>query len=416
MASEAGPARERRADGALRQRAAAVIPGGMYGHLDANRMPDAYPQFFARGKGGRVWDVDGNEYIDLMCSWGPVVLGHQHPVVDEAVLRQLRDGDCLQGPSPSMVELAELMVERVAHADWAMFCKNGTDATTLAVTIARAATGRRKLLIARGAYHGAAPWCTPVLAGVTPEDRSNTLTFEWNDLPSVEAAVTNAAGDVAAIMVCPFRHDLRHDQELADPEFARGLRRICDRIGAALILDDVRCGLRLDTRGSWEPLGVRPDLSAWSKAIANGHAIAAVLGADALRDAASSVFATGSFWFSAVPMAAAIATINEMQRSDGIATMVRAGTRLRQGLAEQALAHGVGVALTGPVQMPYLSFANDADLATIRRWVAECVSRGLYLHPIHNWFLSAAHTDADIDRALEITDLAFAAVSHPVAV
>ena len=414
--SEPGVLRGRRVDTSLRARAASVIPGGMYGHLDAKRLPDGYPQFFERGRGARVWDVDGNEYIDLMCSWGPVVLGHAHPVIEEAVMRQLRDGDTLQGPSARMVELAELMVERVAHADWAMFCKNGTDATTLAVTIARAATGRRKLLVARGAYHGAAPWSTPVPAGVTPEDRANTLLFEWNDLPSVEAAVAQAAGDVAAIMACPFRHDLRRDQEPADPAFAHGLRRICDRIGAALILDDVRCGLRIDDRGSWEPLGVRPDLSAWSKAIGNGHPIAAVLGADPLREAASSVFATGSFWFSAVPMAAAIATITEMRRADGIAAMVRTGTRLRAGLAQQATAHGLQVTLSGPVQMPYLSFADDADFGTINRWAAECVSRGVYLHPVHNWFMSAALTDADIDRALEATDLAFAAIRQAVAV
>ena len=147
-------------DSALRQRAARVVPGGMWGHLHAARLPEGYPQFFARGEGCRLWDVDGNEYVDLMCSWGPIVLGHRHPRVEEAVRRQASDGSCMNGPGAVMVELAEKLVATIAHADWVMFQKNGGDATTTAVTIARAETGRRKILVARGSYHGSMPWCS----------------------------------------------------------------------------------------------------------------------------------------------------------------------------------------------------------------------------------------------------------------
>src|SRR5580704_15040253 len=161
---------ESTADRQLRERARAVIPGGMYGHQAA---PGAgYPQFMRGGRGARVWDVDGREYVDLMCSYGPVVLGHQHPKVEAAAQAQRREADCQNAPSPRMVELAEALTGTVAHADWAMFAKNGTDATTLALMIARAATGRRKILAARGSYHGAAPWCTPRPGGVTAEDRA----------------------------------------------------------------------------------------------------------------------------------------------------------------------------------------------------------------------------------------------------
>ena len=139
-------------DAALRQRAAVVIPGGMYGHQSVTKLPvpEGYPQFMSRGQGAHVWDVDGNEYIDLMCSYGPVVLGHQHPKVEAAVRAQEAKGDCQNGPSARLVELAEALVGRVRHADWAMFAKNGCDATTLALMIARAATGRRKILVASG--------------------------------------------------------------------------------------------------------------------------------------------------------------------------------------------------------------------------------------------------------------------------
>jgi glutamate-1-semialdehyde 2,1-aminomutase len=400
-------------DQALRDRARRVIPGGMYGHQNAAALPSEFPQFMERGRGSRVWDVDGREYLDLVCSFGPIVLGHAHPRVEAAVAAQRALGDCQNGPSPRMVELAERLVALTPHADWAMFAKNGTDATTLALSIARAATGRAKVLVARGAYHGSAPWCTPRPAGVTPEDRAHLLTFTYNDLASVEAAADRAGSDLAAVLVSAFRHDARHDQELVDPAFARGVRALCTRRGAALILDDVRAGFRLHLGGSWVPLGVRPDLAAYSKALANGYALAAVAGSDALRDAATRVFATGSFWFAAVPMAAALATLQTLDEEGGIAAMEGAGAQLRDGLDRQAGTHGLRVRQTGPVQLPFLTFAADVAAGTFDRanvFTGEAARRGVYLHPWHNWFLSAAHTAEDIRWALERTDEAFAAV------
>ena len=400
-------------DAMLRERARRVIPGGMYGHQSAVTWPAPFPQFLESGRGCRIWDVEGREYVDFVCSFGPIVLGHAHPAVEAAVERQRRLADCQNGPSPRMVELAERLVDLVPHADWAMFAKNGTDATTLALSIARAATGRRKVLVARGAYHGSAPWCTPRPAGTTPEDRVHLVPFVYNDLASVEAAADQAGGDLAAVLVSAFRHDARFDQEECAPAFARGVRTLCDRRGAVLILDDVRAGFRLHLGGSWEPLGVRPDLSAYSKAIANGYPLAAVVGRDAVREAAQQVFVTGSFWFAAVPMAAALATIEALEAERGIERMVRAGTLLRDGLARQARAHGLRITQSGPVQLPFLTFAGDVAAGTFDRanvFTGEAARRGVWLHPWHNWFLSAAHADADVELALERTDAAFAAV------
>jgi glutamate-1-semialdehyde 2,1-aminomutase len=348
-----------------------------------------------------------------MCSFGPIVLGHAHPRVEEAVERQRALADCQNGPSARMVELAELLVAMTPHAGWAMFAKNGTDATTLCLTIARAATGRAKVLVARGAYHGAAPWCTPRPAGVTPEDRAHLIPFVYNDLASVERAAAATGPDLAAVLVSPFRHDARFDQELVDPAFARGVRALCDRRGAALVLDEVRAGFRLHLAGSWEPLGVRPDLAAYSKAIANGYALAAVTGSDGLRAAATRVFATGSFWFAAVAMAAALATLGALEDERAIPAMERAGGLLRDGLARQARAHGLRITQTGPVQIPFLTFPGDVAAGTFDRanvFTGEAARRGVYLHPWHNWFLSAAHTEDDVRLALERTDDAFAAV------
>jgi glutamate-1-semialdehyde 2,1-aminomutase len=216
--------------------------------------------------------------------------------------------------------------------------------------------------------------------------------------------------DLAAILVSPFKHDAGYDQELVDPEFARGLRALCDAAGAALILDDVRAGFRLHLGSSWEPVGVQPDLSAWSKAIANGHPLAAVLGNDALRDGARQVFVTGSFWFSAVPMAAAVATITALGEERAIETMERAGTELREGILAQARSWDLPVNYTGPAAMPYLTFAGDEGHQLSDVFAAEALRGGAYLHPRHNWFISAAITGDDLALVLEATDQAFAAV------
>jgi glutamate-1-semialdehyde 2,1-aminomutase len=390
-------------DERLRQRAQAVIPGGIYGHMSATALPPEYPQFFQRSEGSHVWDVDGNEYVDLMCSFGPIILGHKHPKVEAAAAAQRADGDTQAGPAAAMVEAAELLVDRVAHADWAMFGKNGTDATTTCLTIARAATGRTKVLAAAGAYHGSAPWCTPRMDGVTPEDRSNLAYYTFNDIASVRRALEEAGEEPAAIIVSPFKHDAGTDEELVDPQFARDLRALCDRTGAALVLDEVRAGFRLNDGGSWEPLGVAPDLSSWSKAVANGYPIAAVLGSAPFSDAASRIFVTGSFWFQAVPMAAAVATITAIREEGALEAMRRTGTMLQQGIERQAAEAGVRISMTGPPVMPNLLFPGDADLAKGNAFCGAAAANGLIVHPRHNWFLSAAHTDHDIERALDAT-------------
>jgi glutamate-1-semialdehyde 2,1-aminomutase len=396
------------ADSDLRQRAARVIPGGMYGHLNAKILPPGYPQFYARADGCRLWDVDGREYLDFMCSWGPIIVGHQHPAVEEAARRQAALGDCMNGPSARLVELSERLVGLLPHADWAVFQKNGTDATTTAVTVARAGTRKRKIVLAKGAYHGAVPWCSPSLAGVTAEDRAHLIYFRYNDVESLEAAVREAGDDLAAILVSAFRHDMGQPQELPTVAFARAARNLCDSKGAALIVDEVRAGLRLSMQGSWEALGVRPDLAAWSKAIANGYALAAVTGSDAWRQAAQEIYVTGSFWMGGVAMAAALATLDVLESSDAVRHFEEVGQRLRDGLARQAARHGLAIRQTGPVQLPSVLFEDDADYAKSSFFCAEAIKQGVYLHPRHNMFLSLAHSVQDIDLALQVTDHACA--------
>lgn len=411
-------------DAALRARALKVIPNGMYGHESVRMLPDSFPQFFSKAEGAYIWDADGNRYLDYMCAYGPSLLGYRDERVDAAAQAQATLGDTLTGPSPLLVELAETLVAMVDHADWAMVCKNGTDATTMAMSSARAQTGKRIVLVAKGAYHGAAPWCTPVPAGTVAEDRAHVRTYAYNDVASLEAAVADAGDDLAAVFASPFRHDAFIDQEAPEPAYARRARDLCDETGAMLIVDEVRAGFRLARGSSWSELGVQPDLSAWGKCFANGHPISALLGSDSCREGAGSIYATGSFWMSAVPMAAAIETLRIIRESDYLEHMVCLGDRLRSGLDVAATKHGFALRQTGPVQMPQIMFADDPDFRVGYGWAEEMLARGVYMHPWHNMFLCAAMTDADIDLTLVAADDAFAALAarrgdlapHPVLV
>jgi glutamate-1-semialdehyde 2,1-aminomutase len=402
-------------DRAWRERARRVIPNGMYGHESTRLLPASFPQWFSRADGTHIWDVDGNRYLDLMCAYGPNLLGYHHPEIDAAAARQAVLGDAMTGPASVMVELAEAMVSMVSHADWAMFCKNGTDATTMAMTIARARTGRRRVLVAEHSYHGSAPWCTPVPAGVVAEEKAFITTYAYNDVGSLEAAVDAAGDDLAAVFATPFKHDSFTDQVLPDPAYAKRARELCDRTGASLVVDDVRAGLRLTRDCSWELLGVRPDLSAWGKSLANGLPISAVLGSDDHRSAAGAIYATGSFWFAAVPMAAAIETLRIVRESDYLERTVRLGERLRLGLGAAAATHGFALRQTGPVQMPQVLFEEDPDMRIGFAWAEAMLERGVYVHPWHNMFLCGALTDADVDDALAAADDAFAHVRRAFA-
>lgn len=397
-------------DRELRERAAAVIPGGMYGHQSVGLLPDNYPQFFAKADGARLWDVDGREFIDFMCAYGPNLFGYGHPEINAAFVRQMEAGDTLTGPTGLMVELAEAFTGMVTHADWAMFCKNGTDATSIAMVTARAHTRRKTIVMAKGAYHGAAPWCTPRPAGTTPEDKAHQKFCVYNDVESLEAAVAAAGDDLAAIFAAPFKHDTFVDQAAPDPAYARRARELCDEKGALLVVDDVRAGLRVARDCSWSVVGVQPDLSTWGKCFANGHPISAVLGADKARAAAASIFVTGSFWFQAAPMAAAIETLKLVRGTDYLERLNALGTRLRDGLAQRAAAAGFGFRQTGPVTMPLFLFDDDRDLRKGYFWSSAMLQRGVYVHPWHNMFLCAAMTDADIDFTLDAAEASFAAL------
>lgn len=394
-------------DQELKLRAGKVIPGGMYGHQSAALLPPQAPQFFVRAKGAYLWDADGQRYTDFMCGYGPNLFGYCHPDIDAAYARQMAEIDVATGPTPRIVELAEAFVETVTHADWAIFCKNGTDTTSMALLTARAYRDRKKVLLASGAYHGAAPWCTPVPAGTVADDRAHFIYYQYNDVQSLENAVAEAGDDLAAIFASPFKHDVLVDQQLPNPAYARRARELCDEKDALLLVDDVRAGFRIERDCSWNHLGVQPDLSGWGKAIANGHPISCLLGNERAKQAASRIYVTGSFWFAGAAMAASLETLRLIRTTDYLERTVAMGNRLREGLSSIAATRDLHLSQTGPVQMPLIMIVNDegnCDFAKSSTFAGGMIAGGVYFHPFHNMFIGAAMTDADIDHALEVAD------------
>jgi glutamate-1-semialdehyde 2,1-aminomutase len=399
------------------ERAERVIPGGVYG----TRSPrfatfGDFPVFIRSAQGCRITDVDGNEYVDLMCAFGPIILGYNHPTVEQAVSDQEERGNTFTFAADRTLELAETLIARFPFADWAMFGKNGSDVTTLATRIARANTRRMKILVAAGAYHGFDPWTVPGGFGVPPAHRSELDQFVWNDVSSVHACFDRNKGDIAAVMICPIKHDAMHDIEFPSQEFLVAIQeRIADE-RALLIIDDIRCVFRLHSSGaSHMNLGLTPDLVCFGKAIGNGHPISVLVGREELRQTAGSAYFSATHFFAAAPMAAALATMAAYDAEGAHEQIQSAGHMLREGMTTAAKRAGVGIRYTGPPAMPNLLFEDDPGFQRIRRFAGLAARRGVILHPSHNGFVSAAHAPADIAQAVAVAEECFAIMAHEMA-
>ncbi|MEN6296501.1 MAG: aminotransferase class III-fold pyridoxal phosphate-dependent enzyme, partial [Rectinema sp.] len=362
----------------------------------------------SHARGSRIYDVDGNEFIDYLCGYGSQIVGYGNSAVDGPALEQARKGDLLNQPHPAMVELAERLVGLVDGMDWAVFVKNGTDATTLATSIARADTGKQVIIAAEGAYHGAANWCsTNVFPVFMQAEQRDVRFFPYNDIQALEALFAANRGNIACIILTPYHHPTYKPQQLPTPEFLTAVERLCRAESAYFIMDDIRANFRLDVHGSHTFFGAHPDLITMGKALANGYPISVLLGTDGLRKTASSFFITGTYWMSAVPMIAAMATLDEMERMGGTAQLARHGRMLKDGLESLGREAGFRARVSGPHAIPYLTFDEDPDLYLNQRFCAAMADRGVFMHPHHNWFISLAHTEEDIARTLEAARSAF---------
>lgn len=394
------------------QRAAKVIPSGLYGHqgpAEGCYIPvSAFPLFSKEAKGSYFWDLDGNRFIDYMCGYGPNVLGYCDPDVDKAAIAQSKIENCVTIPSTKIIDFAECLVDTVACADWAFFAKNGGDTTTCAIMTARAATHRKKIIFVNGFYHGVAPWCQKIdYPGVLPEDVANNLYIDWNDIGQLEKVIAENEGEIAAFISTPYLHGNFADNVLPADGYWQKVRELCTKNGIVLIIDDVRAGFRLDLAGSDHFYGFEADLICFCKALANGWNVSALCGKEWLKSAASSLSYTGSYWMSAVPFAAGIACIEKLKKLDAPKLFREKGLALTNGLKAAADNNGFHLSVTGEPALFYLLLKDDDSLMLHQEWVAECVKRGIFITNHHNHFINAALSDEDIKFTIDVAEEAF---------
>ena len=390
------------------ERAAQVIPGGVYGHTSpAASLPLYFPYYIEKAEGCYLWDVDGNRYLDFVCAYGPIVLGHNHPEVEAAAEAERKKGGLYSHPSTVMVELAELLVKRIDFGAWSVFGKNGSDMTTWAMQVARQHTARKKVLVMRGAYHGVDAWTNPSPGGIIEEDRLHIHDFGWNDTDSFLDQVKRYSGQIAAVMVTPFHHPAFGPNVLPDSTFVETINQVCQKEGIVLILDDIRAGFRLNCEGSHMLFGWKPDMACYCKALGNGYPISATVGKEELKQSAGKVFLTGSYWNDAVSLAAAKRCMEVLEREQIPEKLAILGRRLISGLEAAAITHGIKLLGNEPYQTPTITFEDDRDLRKLQHFSELCSEHGVLFHPHHNWFISAAHTEEAIDEAIEVARKTF---------
>jgi glutamate-1-semialdehyde 2,1-aminomutase len=417
----------------LFNRAKRVLPGGVNSPVRAFRAVGGTPFFVAHGHGSSLADVDGEEYLDYVCSWGALILGHAHPVVLDAVRAAAGRGWTYGAPCEAEVDLAEEVRQRMPSLEMMRFVNSGTEATMAAVRLARAATGRDIIVKFEGCYHGhadsflvkagsgVATLGLPDSPGVPAALAGLTLTAPFNDARSVADLFREHADRIAAVIVEPYVGNAGFIPPESD--FHPALRSLCDRHGALLIFDEVMTGFRVAAGGAQERLGVKPDLTTLGKIVGGGLPVGVYGGrADLMKRVAPEgpVYQAGTLSGNPVAMAAGLATLRETSKPGFYETLNRRTDRLVSGLQHAARRNGVAVTTGHAGSMwglyftpgPVRSYADarQSDTALFARWHKAALARGVFLAPsaFEAGFVSAAHSDADIDFTIEQLDAALA--------
>jgi glutamate-1-semialdehyde 2,1-aminomutase len=416
----------------LYRRAVGLLPGGVNSPVRAMRQIGREPVFIERGEGCELVDVDGNRYVDWVCSWGPLIAGHAHPDVLAAVADAAARGTTFGAATAGEVELAEEVAARVESVEMVRMTSSGTEATMSAIRLARAATGRERVLKFAGAYHGhvdgllaeagsgLATQGIPASPGVPEAATAATRIAPWNDLEAVEAAVT--AEPFAAILLEPYPANM--GLVAPAPDFLEALRRLADENGALLVFDEVISGFRVARGGAQELEGILPDLTIMGKVIGGGLPAAAYGGPAELMDLiapAGEVYQAGTLAGNPLAVAAGLATLRLLDEG-AYARLAAVTAELADALEAAAEGRTAVQVVTAPGLLtvffsdtPVTGYAGAAacDLDAYGAWCRALLARGIYAPPsqFEAWFPSLAHTSLDIERTAVAAAAAFAEVA-----
>lgn len=416
----------------LFDRARAVIPGGVNSPVRAFKAVGGTPRFIQKAHGAYMWDAAGQRYIDYIGSWGPMILGHGHPAVIEAVQRAVGEGLSFGAPTEREIELAEAILALMPSMEMVRLVSSGTEAAMSALRLARGATGRKTIIKFEGCYHGhadallvkagsgLATFGNPTSAGVPPEVVQHTLVLRYNDLTELEAAFAEHGKDIACLMIEAIAGNMNFVR--ATPEFAKRCRELCTQHGALLVFDEVMTGFRVGLQGAQGVLGIRPDLTVLGKVIGGGMPLAAFGGPRAIMEQLAPqgpVYQAGTLSGNPVATACGLATLREIAKP-GFYEALAAKTRgLVDGLTSAAKAEGIafssdceggmfGFFLLDALPQDYTSVMKS-DGARFNTLFHGLLNRGVYIAPAlyEAGFVSAAHSQDDISQTIEAAAAVF---------
>ncbi|MDA8131880.1 MAG: aminotransferase class III-fold pyridoxal phosphate-dependent enzyme [Elusimicrobia bacterium] len=402
----------------LYKEAQELIPGGMMGiRRPYNFVPGEYPIFFESAKGGKVTDVDSNEYLDMLCAYGPIIIGHREKEIDRAVIDQIKNkGFCMSIVQEIQNKLAKKAISLVPSAEKVVFCKTGSDATTLAGRIARTFTGKAKII--RCGYHGWHDWCVEQKGGVLPKLYEDVLEFHYNDLQGLEDLLKQHAGDVALIIMTPLGHPNAHEVERPKPGFLEGCKKLAEQHGTVLCFDEIRTGFRMALGGAQQFFGVTPHMSVFGKAMANGYEISMVAGRKDIMDVlVSKAFVSSTYFNNTLAMAASLKTIEVLERDGILDVIAKRGGAFCRKVKKIVKDSGLPVTFSGEPWMPYITFDKD-DTGRYKKlrtaFYTELIRRRVFLQPYHHGYVCYRHSAKDLSNAADMIAESLEAASRSV--
>lgn len=419
---------------ALFDRAQRVIPGGVNSPVRAFKGVGGTPVFIQKAQGAYIFDTDGKQYIDYVGSWGPMILGHNHPAILNAVLKTAENGLSFGAPTPLEIDLAELVCQLIPSIEMVRMVSSGTEATMSAIRLARGYTKRDKIIKFEGCYHGHADSLLvkagsgaltlgqPNSPGVPADFAKHTLTCTYNDLDSVQQAFAQYPDQIACIIVEPVAGNMNCIPPKAG--FLQGLRALCDQYGAVFIIDEVMTGFRVALGGAQAYYGVTPDLTCLGKIIGGGMPVGAFGGKKEIMQhiaPTGAVYQAGTLSGNPIAMAAGLACLTELKKDGNQQRLNQLTEKLSQGLKALADKHGIPFSVNYVGAMFGLFFTDKTEVSSYQDVMAcdtekfklffhKMLEQGVYLAPsaFEAGFMSLAHSHEDIDRTLAAADKVFA--------